>query len=110
MTRRKWLSDAAHADLVALCQSLPGPASSQVGFALGLTRAGWGGALVAFLAFTLPSALILLVLALTAARIESPLGRATENRRHRYSRSGGLGHALDDCRADLNGRSITSWT
>lgn len=74
VTRRKWLSDAAYADLVALCQFLPGPASSQVGFALGLTRAGWAGALAAFLAFTLPSALILLVLALTAARIESPLG------------------------------------
>ncbi len=74
VTRRKWLSDAAYADLVALCQFLPGPASSQVGFALGLTRAGWGGALAAFVAFTLPSALILLALAMTAARIESPLG------------------------------------
>ena len=44
VTRRKWLSESAYADLVALCQFLPGPASSQVGFALGLTRAGWGGA------------------------------------------------------------------
>ena len=73
VTRRKWLSESAYADLVALCQFLPGPASSQVGFALGLTRAGWGGAFAAFLAFTLPSALILLVLALTATRLESPL-------------------------------------
>lgn len=74
VTRRKWLGDAAYADLVALCQFLPGPASSQVGFALGLARAGWGGALAAFLGFTLPSALALLALAMTAARIESPLG------------------------------------
>ena len=66
VTRRKWLSESAYADLVALCQFLPGPASSQVGFALGLTRAGWGGAFAAFLAFTLPSALILLALAMTA--------------------------------------------
>ncbi|MET3791069.1 chromate efflux transporter [Aquamicrobium terrae] len=74
VTRRKWLSESAYADLVALCQFLPGPASSQAGFALGLMRAGWGGALAAFLAFTLPSALILLALALTAARIESAVG------------------------------------
>ena len=60
----------AYADLVALCQFLPGPASSQIGFALGLMRAGWRGALAAFLAFTLPSALILLVLALTAAKLQ----------------------------------------
>lgn len=74
VTRRKWLSESAYADLVALCQFLPGPASSQVGFALGLTRAGWGGALAAFVAFTLPSAMILLALALTTGYIESPLG------------------------------------
>ncbi len=73
VTRRKWLSESAYADLVALCQFLPGPASSQVGFALGLTRAGWLGALAAFLAFTLPSALILLALAMTATRLEGPL-------------------------------------
>jgi len=74
VTRRKWLSESAYADLVALCQFLPGPASSQVGFALGLTRAGWGGALAAFVAFTLPSAMILLALALTTGYIESPVG------------------------------------
>jgi len=73
VTRRKWLSESAYADLVALCQFLPGPASSQVGFALGLTRAGWLGAFAAFLAFTLPSAMILLALAMTATRLESPL-------------------------------------
>ena len=52
--RRKWLNEAAYADLVALCQFLPGPASSQVGFALGLMRAGPLGALAAWAAFTLP--------------------------------------------------------
>ena len=50
VTRRKWLSDEAYADLVVLCQFLPGPASSQVGFALGLMRAGWLGAISAFAA------------------------------------------------------------
>lgn len=74
VTRRQWLSDAAYADLVALCQFLPGPASSQVGFALGLMRAGWLGALAAFTAFTLPSAVILLVFALTATSLSGPVG------------------------------------
>lgn len=69
VTRRRWLSDTAYADLVALCQFMPGPASSQVGFALGMMRAGWLGALAAFVAFTLPSALILLFFALTAATV-----------------------------------------
>lgn len=61
--RRRWLSERAYADLVALCQFLPGPASSQVGMALGLVRGGWGGALAAWAGFTLPSALLLAVLA-----------------------------------------------
>ncbi|MDF0602726.1 chromate efflux transporter [Psychromarinibacter sp. C21-152] len=74
VTRRRWLSDEAYADLVALCQFLPGPASSQVGFALGLFRAGWLGALAAFAAFTLPSALILFAFAMGAARISGPAG------------------------------------
>lgn len=74
VTRRGWLSDQAYADLVALCQFLPGPASSQVGFALGMMRAGWMGALAAFTAFTLPSALILLVFAMTAATVSGPIG------------------------------------
>lgn len=74
VNRRKWLSDHAYADLVALCQFLPGPASSQVGFALGMMRAGWLGALAAFTAFTLPSALVLIVFAMTAANIAGPIG------------------------------------
>ncbi|MET1114185.1 MAG: chromate efflux transporter [Comamonas sp.] len=62
--RRGWIDDGSYADLVALCQFLPGPASSQVGFALGLGRAGWPGALAAWLGFTLPSALALILFAL----------------------------------------------
>src|SRR5215467_170434 len=54
--RRRWLDDASYADLVALCQFLPGPASSQVGIAVGLSRAGYAGALAAWIGFTLPSA------------------------------------------------------
>ena len=65
--RRRWLGEAAYADLVALCQFLPGPASSQVGFALGLMRAGYPGALAAWAGFTLPSALALIALALVGA-------------------------------------------
>ena len=61
--RRQWLDDRSYSDLVALCQFLPGPASSQVGFALGLGRAGWLGALAAWAGFTLPSALLLVLFA-----------------------------------------------
>ena len=64
VVRRRWIDEAGYADLVALCQFLPGPASSQVGFALGILRAGnlWGG-FAAFAGFTLPSALILIAVA-----------------------------------------------
>ena len=61
--RRQWLDDKSYSDLVALCQFLPGPASSQVGMALGQLRAGWLGSLMAWIGFTLPSALALIVLA-----------------------------------------------
>jgi chromate transporter len=61
--RRKWLDDRAYADLVALCQFLPGPASSQVGIALGLMRAGYAGAFAAWIGFTLPSAIALVLFA-----------------------------------------------
>jgi chromate transporter len=63
VARRKWMSEAAYADLVALCQFLPGPASSQVGMVIGLSRAGYGGMLAAWTAFTLPSALLLIAFA-----------------------------------------------
>jgi chromate transporter len=61
--RRRWLSDRAFADLVALCQFLPGPASSQVGFGIGLLRAGIVGGIAAWAAFTLPSAIVMLLFA-----------------------------------------------
>lgn len=61
--RRRWLDEAAYADLVALCQFLPGPASSQVGFAIGLMRAGLTGGLAAWTGFTLPSAVVLVLFA-----------------------------------------------
>ena len=67
VSRRRWLSERSYADLVALCQFLPGPASSQVGMALGLSRAGYTGALAAWAGFTLPSAIVLIVFALGIA-------------------------------------------
>jgi chromate transporter len=59
--RRKWLDEAAYADIVALCQFLPGPASSQVGITLGILRAGLPGALAAWLGFTMPSAVAMIL-------------------------------------------------
>src|ERR1039458_5652185 len=58
--RRHWLDEKTYADLVALCQFLPGPASSQVGIAVGLSRGGWRGGIAAWTGFTLPSALALI--------------------------------------------------
>jgi chromate transporter len=66
--RRKWLDDKSYSDLVALCQFLPGPASSQVGIALGLGRAGWPGAIAAWVGFTLPSAILLILFAFGVSR------------------------------------------
>jgi chromate transporter len=76
VTRRAWIDDAGYADLVVLCQFLPGPASSQVGFALGMLRGGPLGALAAWVAFTLPSALVLVVFAYSAAAFSGPIGVA----------------------------------
>jgi chromate transporter len=61
--RRKWLTEASYAEVIALAQSMPGPASSQVGFAIGLLRAGWLGGLAAWSGFTLPSAAVMLAFA-----------------------------------------------
>lgn len=74
VTRRRWMNDRAYADLVALCQFLPGPASSQVGFAMGLQRAGFLGALAAFLGFTLPSAALLVAFAAGASLFGGRVG------------------------------------
>jgi len=71
--KRRWLEDAAYAELVGLCQFLPGPASSQTGFVLGWQRAGPLGAFAAWTGFTLPSALVMAALGLGAAHLEGPL-------------------------------------
>lgn len=63
VVRRRWLSDATFADIVSLCQFLPGPASSQVGITIGLMRGGYTGALVAWIGFTAPSALLMVLCA-----------------------------------------------
>jgi chromate transporter len=73
--RRRWLDEPAFADLVGLCQFLPGPASSQTGFALGLLRAGYGGGLAAWLGFTLPSAVLLTAFAFLGGALAGPLGQ-----------------------------------
>ena len=72
--RRKWLEEQSYADLVALCQFLPGPASSQVGISIGLLRAGYPGALAAWTAFTLPSALALVAFAYGLSAFHNALG------------------------------------
>jgi chromate transporter len=74
VARRKWIDEHAYADLVGLCQFLPGPASSQVGFSIGLMRAGYLGALAAWTGFTLPSAAALVLFAWGAGALSGPLG------------------------------------
>lgn len=73
VVRRKWLDEPTYADLVALCQFLPGPASSQVGIAIGILRAGLCGGLSAWLGFTLPSALLLVVFAFGIDALGGPM-------------------------------------
>ncbi len=72
VSRRKWLSEDAYADIVALAQFVPGPASSQAGFALGVLRGGLGGGLAAWAGFTLPSALLMLLAAYGLQYAQSP--------------------------------------
>lgn len=74
VVRRRWLDEQAYADLVALCQFLPGPASSQVGWSIGLMRAGYWGGLAAWAGFTLPSAVVLVLFAYGAGALTGPLG------------------------------------
>ena len=71
--RRAWLNEDAFAELVTLCQFLPGPASSQMGFVIGLIRAGPAGAVAAWLGFTLPAALLMAAFATGVARLGGPL-------------------------------------
>src|ERR1700734_4027396 len=72
--RRAWLDERAYADLVALCQFLPGPASSQTGFAVGLMRAGYLGGFAAWAAFTLPSAIAMTLFAYGEGALNGPAG------------------------------------
>ena len=72
--RRRWLDERSYSDLVALCQFLPGPASSQVGIAIGLQRAGVAGAIAAWTGFTLPSALLLVAFGYGIAAFHGPIG------------------------------------
>jgi len=74
VVRRRWLEDTRYSDLVALCQFLPGPASSQVGFSIGLLRAGYAGALAAWAGFTLPSAVLMLLFAYGSGALDGPIG------------------------------------
>ncbi|MCP5406314.1 MAG: chromate efflux transporter [Chromatiaceae bacterium] len=75
--KRRWVSESQFSQLLAICQFLPGPASSQLGFSLGLLRAGWTGALAAFLAFTAPSALLLIVFAAFLPYLSGEIGSAS---------------------------------
>jgi chromate transporter len=68
--QRQWLGPDEYAGLVALCQMVPGPASSQVGYLIGLRRAGWAGAFAAWAGFTLPSAIVMFGFALLAPHLE----------------------------------------
>ena len=76
VVRRRWLDDRSFAELVGLCQFLPGPASSQLGFAIGWVRAGPLGALAAWIAFTLPSAVLMTCFALASRDFRGPLADA----------------------------------
>jgi chromate transporter len=72
--RLRWLDDETFTDLVGLCQFLPGPSSSQVGFSIGLLRAGWMGDSLPGVGFTLPSVLLLLCFAAIAPSLGGPVG------------------------------------
>src|SRR5271169_6641892 len=74
VVRRGWLDEHTYADLVALCQFLPGPASSQVGFSIGVMRGGYLGGLAAWTGFTLPSAVLLILFAYGADALQGPIG------------------------------------
>jgi len=74
VVRRRWLEEQAYADIVGLCQFLPGPASSQVGFSIGLMRAGYSGGLAAWTGFTLPSAIALVLFAYGARELGGTVG------------------------------------
>ncbi len=104
--RRKWCDEESFGSLVGLAQSMPGPASSQVGFALGLLRAGWRGGIAAWVGFTMPSALLMLGFAFGHRLI---VGRVGAGRGARTATGGrGRGGAGDSFDAEIAGaRRVT---
>jgi chromate transporter len=74
--RRRWCSEETFAEIVALAQSVPGPASSQIGFTLGILRAGWAGGVAAWVGFTMPSALLMLAFEFSHAALSGRFGMA----------------------------------
>lgn len=74
VVRRRWLDEKTYADLVALCQFLPGPASSQIGISIGLSRAGYAGSIAAWIGFTLPSAIAMVLFAYGVGIVGDALG------------------------------------
>jgi chromate transporter len=74
--QKKWLSDSQFSQLLTICQFLPGPASSQMGFAIGLLKSGWLGAISAFIAFTIPSVVLLAIFAAVLPSLGSEIGQA----------------------------------
>lgn len=75
--KRQWFSESEYLHLLSICQLIPGPASSQVGFAIGLLRGGWLGAILAFVAFTLPSVVLLIIFANSLYLLDSAIGHAS---------------------------------
>ena len=103
---RNWLDEKSYADLVALCQFLPGPASSKVGLAIGLLRAGYPGALAAWLGFTLPSAIALVAVRLWGRRARRRARQRLAARpQGRGGRGGGAGGARHDAHAGARPRA-----
>ena len=105
VVRRRWLDERAFVDLVALCQFLPGPASSQVGFSIGLMRGGYLGGLAAWTGFTLPSAILLVLFAYGASALTGTIGAG--------QRSGACGRTMPKAgsrtvRTQVRGRPLSA--
>ena len=99
VTKRRWISPGDYAETLAIAQLLPGPASSQVGMAIGIQRAGVAGSLAAWLGFTLPSAVLMFVFALVVGRSgdhhQRRLVARTQDRGRGDRRTGGLEHGQE---------------
>ena len=99
VARRRWMDERGYADLVALCQMLPGPTSSQVGIGIGLTKAGLAGAVAAWVGFTAPSAILLIALGYGVIAFDDAdsTGSAARSwrRRRRGGGAGGVGHGAN---------------